>query len=225
MLTAIRRSQETEPAARTRTANCRSWFVVAAVAWLFATGSAPVQATTQEVVFRVGDNASIDWFAIDDPASMHGTLNVTNAPYDNTTQLNSAAVDLSLNRLVYGTNTGTVQGYAINLTGLNLVQNGVTPVTLTALGLWPGGGVNDNAGYRKNDGKVYFHPKGSDQLRTLDFDPITGLITGVTNVGKFNGSNAPNSITGGDIDFSADGSIWLSGDNDTIGVGRHSKTP
>lgn len=181
--------------------------IFTAIAGLAAAGSTPARAAAQEVVFRVGTDAVLDWFVIDNP-SIHGTLDVTNAPYASGTPLNAAAVDLGRDRLLFETATATAQGYAISLAGLQLLPNKATPVTVTALGTWPDGG--DNAGYRKADGQIYYHPNATDQLRQLDFGP-TGLITGSTVVGNFNGNGTPNSITGGDIDFSSNGSIWLSG--------------
>ncbi len=179
-----------------------------AAAWLLVARAAPAQ-VIQEVVFRVGENATIDWFAIDNP-TVRGTLNVTNAPYAKTVELNAAAV--GRNRLIFDTNTNSADGYAISLAGLRLVAGGATPVTVSSLGAWPGGGAN--AGYRKADGQVYYHPNGSDLLRRLEFGS-TGLITGSFDVGRFNGNNLPNSITGGDIDFGANGFIWMTGWNDS----------
>jgi hypothetical protein len=72
----------------------------------------------------------------------------------------------------------------------------------------------DVSGYRKIDGQVYYHPQASDELRRLDVGP-TGQITGFTAIGNFNGTATPNSITGGDIDFAADGAVWVTGNNDT----------
>jgi hypothetical protein len=185
---------------------------IVAVGWIFCwqTGPAIVRAATQEVVFRAAENSTIDWFEINNPA-IHGTLKVTNAPYDNTTPLNAAVVDVGRNRLVYDSATDNPQGYAISLAGLQLVPNSATPVTITSLGAWPDAG--DNAGYRKADGQVYYHPSDSDQLRQLEFGP-TGMITGFTAIGNFNGGDAPESVSGGDLDFSANGSLWLSGHND-----------
>jgi hypothetical protein len=120
-------------------------------------------------------------------------------------------VDVARNRLIYDS-TPDGGGYAISLTGLQLVQNGPTPVTLSPIGTFPG--VPLNAGYRKIDGQVYYHPQASDELRRLDVGP-TGQITGFTAIGNFNGTATPNSITGGDIDFAADGAVWVTGNNDT----------
>ncbi len=162
-----------------------------------------VQAATHEIIFRVGGSASIVWFDENNP-SLRGTLNVTNAPYANGASVNGAAVDLGRNRLIFDSSD---VGYAISLAGLQLVPNAATPVTVTSLGTWDSAG--DNAGYRKTDGQVYYHPNGSTELRTLNFGP-TGLITGFTVVGNFSG---PTAITQGDIDFDANGSIWMSGVN------------
>jgi hypothetical protein len=191
--------------------------IIAAVAWLVLAGNSWGQ-VVQEVVFRVGENADIDWFVVNNPA-IRGTLNVTNASYSPTTDLNGAAVDQPFaggrDRLIFAAPTSTViappsNGFAINLTGLTLVQNGATPVTVTPLGAWDSG--VDNAGYRKADGGVYYTPYNTDQLRKLNFGP-TGLITGFTNVGNYNGGSTPNAVTQGDIDFAADGSMWVAGNN------------
>jgi hypothetical protein len=191
--------------------------IMAVVAWLWMASASWAQ-VSQEVVFRVGQNADIDWFVINNPA-IRGTLNVTNAPYANTTDLNGAAVDQPFaggrNRLIFAATAGTsvpppTNGYAINLAGLTLLQNGATPVTVTFLGAWDTG--VDDAGYRKADGQVYYSPINTDQLRRLNFGP-TGLITGFTNMGNYNGGGTPNSVTMGDIDFAADGSMWVAGNN------------
>jgi hypothetical protein len=181
------------------------FFVGVATAWLSLAEIASAQ-VAHEVVFRVAGNASIDWFEIDNPA-VRGTLNVTNAPYDSTASLNAAAVDVSRNRLIFDNDLGTVQGYGINLAGLQLIQNGATPVTVTSLGAWGVGG--DNGGYRKADGQVYYHPNNSVQFDRLNFGP-SGSITGFTTIGNFTG---PTAISAGDIDFSGNGSIWVSGFN------------
>jgi hypothetical protein len=188
--------------------------VVVVVAWLGYAGVSPAQ-VVHEVVFRVGDNATVDWFDINNPSSVRGTLNVTNAPYATTVSLNGAAVDVGRNRLIFAAPSGTgtpppFNGYAINLTGLQLIQNGATPVTVASLGAWDTG--VDNAGYRKADGNVYYAPFGTDQVRRLNFGS-TGFITGFTNVGNYNGSSTPNSVTQGDLDFAADGSMWVAGNN------------
>ncbi len=171
--------------------------------------AAPAQAATHEVVFfcRADANANLVWFDINDP-TVRGTLNVTNAPYVNNAPLNGAAIDLARNRLIYDID-GEGTGYAISLAGLQLIPNAATPVIATNLGIWDSAG--DNAGYRKTDGQVYYHPNGATgtELRRLSFGPA-GEITGFTVVGNFSG---PTAITQGDIAFDASGSIWLAGVN------------
>jgi hypothetical protein len=187
----------------------QSWVGVAATL-MFVAETNPANAASQEVVFRVGTQSAVDWFVIDDP-SIHGTLNVTNTTYGSV-PLNAAAVDLSRNRLIYDTlGATTPEGWAISLAGLQLIPNGVTTVAATDLGAWPDGSAD--AGYRKSDGQIYYHVDDSDELRQLNFDS-TGQIAGFTKVGNLNGTNLPNSISRGDIDFSNNGSIWLTGNND-----------
>jgi hypothetical protein len=178
--------------------------LIAAVAWLGLAGVSQAQ-VMQEVVFRVGDNASIDWFVINNP-TIHGTLNVANAPYPSTDGLNAAAVDVNRNRLVFN---DPANGYAISLAGLQLIAGGGTPVTVSSLGTYPD--LSYSAGYRKTDGQLYYIPDQTIQLKQLNFNPTTGTITGATVFGNFTGG--PTAIHGGDLDFAANGSIWVTGDN------------
>lgn len=187
----------------------RRRFALPLTACLLAAGPAPAQ-VAREVAFRVGRNASIGWFAIDDP-SIYGTLTVNNPPYPGDANLNAAVVDVGRNRLVFNDNGSAAQGYAIDLAGLVLNDHGTNSVTVTSLGAWPGNSTN--AGYRRADGKVYYHTEVSDQLRRLDFDP-NGLIAGFTAAGNFAGAGLPNAVSNGDLDFAADGSVWVSGTND-----------
>lgn len=180
--------------------------VLAAFGLLVLGGSSPAQ-VMQEVVFRVGDNATIDWFVINNPA-IRGTLNVTNAPYPTTDTLNAAVVDVNRNRLNFDTPNDSANGYAISLAGLQLIAGGSTPVTVSPVGTWSD--PTFSAGYRATDGQVYYIPAASVELRRLDFG-ATGLITGYTSVGNLTGG--PTSIAGGDLDFAANGSLWVSGNN------------
>src|SRR5690348_446768 len=89
---------------------------------------------TADVAFKVGNNASIDWFEIANP-SVRGTITVTNQPYPSTHSLNSAVVDIGRNRLIYMDDALGTSGpaYAFNLAGLLLVPNAATPVTVSSL--------------------------------------------------------------------------------------------
>lgn len=166
---------------------------------------------THDVAFKVGTNGSIIWFEIDDP-SISGTLQVTNAPYPDTDALNAATVDISRDRLIYDddTNLNDVQSYAINLAGLQLLQNGTTPVTTVSLGVWPGGGPS--AAYSQAGGQVYYLAIGTENVRYLDFNS-SGQITGYTSVGSLSGNGLTTSIDRGDIDFDASGNLWVTGYN------------
>ncbi len=166
---------------------------------------------THDVVFKVGTNSSINWFEIDNP-SVGGTITVTNQPYANTDDLNTVVIDISRNRLMYVDDTGPGNpAYAINLTGLTLVPGAATSVTVSSLGDWAQG--NDNAGYSKADGRVYYHVYNSIELRYLNFD-ASGNISGYTTVGNFNGASfMTQTIRAGDLDFDSSGNIWVSGIN------------
>jgi len=167
--------------------------------------------TTADVAFKVGDNASIDWFEIANP-SVGGTITIASQPYSGSDNLNSAVVDASRNRLIYIDDSNlSSPAYAISLTNLQLVPNKATPAQASSIGDWPGG--NDNAGYSKANGQVYYHVYGSDQVRTLNFEP-DGMINGFTIVGTLNGSSFTTpSVTAGDIDFDSSGTLWISGVN------------
>jgi hypothetical protein len=167
---------------------------------------------THDVAFKVGTNASINWFEIDNP-SVGGVITVANQPYPSTHELNAAVVDISRNRLIYidDTNGNSGPAYAINLTGLTLTPNATTSVTVASLGNWPEG--NDNAGYSKADGRIYYHVYDSIEVRYLNFDS-SGNISGSTTVGNLNGSSFTTpSITTGDLDFDSSGTLWISGVN------------
>jgi len=119
-------------------------------------------------------------------------------------------VDITRNRLIYDDDAaagGTNQAYAISLNNIQLTPHAATPVTVTSLGSWVGSG--NNSGWRKADNQFYYFVDGTTQLHTLTFGP-TGLITGDPLVGNFTG---PTAMTGGDIDFDSNGSIWVSGTN------------
>jgi hypothetical protein len=167
---------------------------------------------THEVAFKVGANGGIDWFEIDNPA-VAGTLQVNNAPYPSNSQLNAAAVDVARDRLVF-TVQSTSAAYSIDLTGLQLVQNSATVVNVSSLGT--AAGLTTAAGYNKANGLIYYRPEDSDEIRYLDFDS-NGLIIGYTSVGTLQGSGLTPYMTGGDLDFDASGSLWLTGGNSSGG--------
>lgn len=170
---------------------------------------------THDVVFKVGANSGIEWFEIDNPA-VAGTIQVANAPYASNSELNGAVVDAARNRLIFVTQTSSA-AYSIDLTGLQLLQNGATVVNVTPLGIAPG--LTTDAGYNKGNGQVYYRPEDTDELRYLNFDSV-GTITGYTSVGTMQGTTqAPLTpfMQGGDLDFDASGSLWLTGDNSTGG--------
>jgi hypothetical protein len=171
----------------------------------------PRSTSTHDVAFKVGTNARINWFEIDNP-SVGGVITVANQPYPSTDSLNAAVVDISLNRLIYIDDTnGSTSAFGINLTGLTLVPNATTSVTVSSLGDWSGG--NDNAGYNRANGRIYYHVYDSDEVHYLNFDS-SGDISGYTTVGTLNGSSFTTpSITTGDLDFDASGKMWVSGLN------------
>jgi hypothetical protein len=170
---------------------------------------------THEVAFKVGANGGIDWFEIDNPA-VAGTLQVNNAPYPSNSELNAAAVDVARNRLIFVVQSNSA-AYSVDLTGLQLLQNGATVVNVTSIGI--GSGLTTAAGYNKADGRIYYRPENTDELRYLNFDSV-GTITGYASVGTMHGSaQAPLTpyMQGGDLDFDASGSLWLTGDNSSGG--------
>jgi hypothetical protein len=170
----------------------------------------PSYADMHDVAFLVGENARINWFEIDNP-SVGGTLTVTNQPYPNSHALNAAVVDAGRNRLLYIDDTsGSTATYAINnLTGLTLLPNAATTVTVTSIGNWPGG--NDNAGYNKTDGRVYYHVYNDIEARYLSFD-ASGNISGSTSLGDFTVLTTP-TIVSGDFDFDSSAFMWVAGLN------------
>jgi len=184
-----------------RAAVIAGWLIVC---WAASLASATV---STGVIFKVGTNASIDWFAINNP-SVNGTIAVANQPYASSQALNAAAVDIATNQLIYD---AYGPAYGINLTGLVLVPNSATVVSVASLGTWPNG--DDNAGYSRATGLVYYHVYGSDELQYLNFNP-DGTISGNTTVGTLHGGafDTP-SITTGDLDVSANGTIWIAGLN------------
>jgi hypothetical protein len=185
-------------------------FVSAALA-----NSASADAITHEVAFKVGMNGGIAWFEIDNPA-VTGTLQVNNTPYPSNSQLNAAAVDVARNRFIF-TVQSTSAAYSVDLTGLQLLQNRSTVVNVTAIGVGPG--LTTAAGYNKADGRIYYRPENTDEIRYLNFDSV-GTITGYTSVGIMHSiPQAPLTpyMQGGDIDFDASGSLWLTGDNSSGG--------
>jgi hypothetical protein len=179
-------------------------FSVAIVCWLASLASATV---STDVVFKVGTNSSIDWFEINNP-SVGGTITVANQPYAHSQALNAAAVDIATNQLIYD---AYGPAYGISLTGLTLVPNTATVVSVASLGTWPNG--DDNAGYSKTTGLVYYHVYGSDVLQYLNFN-TDGTISGNTTVGTLHGGGfVTPSITSGDLDVDASGNIWIAGLN------------
>lgn len=194
--------------------NLTGWIGVSVLAAAMQHAHADSPSTiVHDVAFKVGSNASIIWFEIDNPA-VGGTLSVTNAPYASNAQLNGAVVDISRNRLIYDVDpAANPTAYAINLAGVQLLQNGVTTVSVSSLGAWAGG--TETAGYRKADGNVYYQVSGTDELRYLNFNS-SGGISGYTSVGTLNGpSTFTTSITGGDLDFDASGTLWMTGISDS----------
>ncbi len=126
--------------------------------------------------------------------------------------LNAAVLDVSRNRLIYVDDTsGNSAAYAINLTGLALAPNGTTTVNVDFLGDWPGG--NDNAGYSKADGRIYYHiyNSGPTQLSELRLQRQHQRFHDGWHT-KRPRFTTP-SITAGDLAFDSTGEIWISGRN------------
>src|SRR4051812_1608785 len=94
------------------TPNSHRRLIAAVLAVSFAAPPLRSHAANQEVVFRAGDNATLDWFVIDNPF-IHGTLKVISPPpYTGKPSFNAAAVDIARNRLIFDTDIAAAHGYA-----------------------------------------------------------------------------------------------------------------
>lgn len=185
-----------------------STHVFAFAACLSLTGEAAHAAvSSMEVAFAIQGN-QLTWFGVQDP-SIQGTLSDIGLPAS--FNGNALAYDNDRNRLLFvnGGEGNDRPLWSVSLAGVTLVAGGATDAgPASATGNLTFSTEWSLAGASYYDGSYYAPRQGDTVLRKVDFDGA-GNVSGQVNITLPGNAN----LRLGDMDFDADGGLWVVGQN------------